>query len=437
MKYLLSLALLIGSILQIRSQSPTPTTTIKPVLASTQNPLEGGISPVRLKRLDLALKSKIDEQKLPGLVAIVVRKGKIVYHKAYGYSDAPNHKAMKTDDIFRIASMTKAITSTAVLMLFEEGKFSLDDPISKWIPEFKNPQVLDSFNPADSSYTTKPAKSEITIRHLLTHTSGLGYGAIDGNEQIRKIYAKAGIKELYSTEPISTASNIKKLGPLPLHHDPGAKFTYSMGLDVLGYFIEIISGESFADYLTNHLFKPLGMNDSYFYLPETKSSRMVKIHSPGQSQTWTTELNEGYDPDYPITGAKMLCSGGAGLSSTAKDYALFLQMLLNDGVYKGQRFLSRPNAKILTQSNQIGDLYGGGDKGSNHFSLAFNVVSKNGDHKGNGSEGTFSWGGYFNTNYWADPKEQIIMVLMKQTRNLPSDDSEQVFTRMIYQSIDD
>jgi len=436
MKYFLFLFLWMDSSRALPGQNPTPTSTKKPILTSTANPIEAGVSHTRLLRLDQSMKSLVDDQKLPGLVALVVRNGKIIYHKAHGYSDALNNTPMKIDDIFRIASMSKAITSTAVMMLYEEGKFSLDDPVSRWMPEFKNPQLLDSFNPLDSSFTTKPAKSEITIRQLLTHTSGIGYGAIDGDERFRKIYAKAGIKELYTTAPISTQTNIKKLGSLPLHHDPGARFTYSMGLDVIGYFIEIISGESFSDYLSNHLFKPMGMLDSYFYLPEAKKNRLVKIHSPGIGQLWTTELNEGYDPDYPIKGAKMLCSGGAGLSSTAKDYAVFLQMLLNEGVYQGKRFLCRTNVKLLTQSNQIGELFEG-EKGQAHFSLAFSVLNKNGEFTGKGSEGRFSWGGYFNTNYWADPKEQIIAVLMKQTRNLKSDDSEALFTRMIYQSLDD
>jgi len=423
--------------LALNSQNPTPTVLKKPVLTSvTTVPGAAGVSPLRLQRLDQAMKSLVEEQKLPGLVAIVVRKGKIVYHKAFGFSDEPAKKLQKTDDIFRIASMSKAITATAIMMLYEEGKFGLDDPISRWIPEFKNPKILDTFNPGDSTFTTKSAQSEITIRQLMTHTSGVGYGAIDEDERMRKIYAKAGIIELYTTSPVTTMANIRKLGALPLHHEPGTKFTYSMGLDVLGAFIEVLSGESFADYLNNHLFKPLGMNDTYFYLPESKSARLVKIHSPGKDQKWTTELKEGYDPDYPVRGAKLWCSGGAGLSSTAKDYSIFLQMLLNEGVYNGKRFLSRPNVFLLTRSNQVGRLFGG-VKGEQHYSLSFSVISKIGEEVGRGSEGTFSWGGYFNTNYWADPKEKIIAVLMKQTRGLESDHSEAIFTRMIYQSIDD
>ncbi len=406
------------------------------VLKTSNNIEKVGLSAKRMDRLDLALRRMVDDQKIPGLVAIMARHGEIVYHKAYGYSDYTTKTAMKTDDIFRIASMSKAITATAVMMLYEEGHFGLDDPISNWIPEFKSPKILHSFNTHDSSYTTRESKSEITIRQLLSHTSGVGYGAIDGDDRIQKIYAKAGIEDLYTTDPISVASNIKKLGSMPLHHQPGEKFTYGMGLDVLGYFIEIVSGQSFSQYLIEHLFTPLGMQDTYFYLPQNKANRLVKIHSPDSSHKWTTQLNEGYDPDFPITGSKTWYSGGAGLCSTALDYAIFLQMLLNKGTYNGIRFLSRTTVNLLTESNQIGDLWGG-DKAEDHFSLAFSVLNKAGEYKGSGSEGRYGWGGYFNTNYWADPKEKIVVVLMKQTRGVSNDDSEAVFTRMVYQTIDD
>ncbi len=202
---------------------------------------------------------------------------------------------MQTDDIFRIASMTKAITATAVMMLYEEGKFSLDDPISKYIPEFKNPTVLTSFRFSDSTYRTEPAKSEITIRHLLSHTSGLGYGMIDGDERFKAMYQKAAITDLFTTDSISVGESVRKLAKLPLHFHPGEKYSYSEGPDVLGYFVEIMSGVSFAEYLRMHLFEPLGMNDTYFYLPEAKASRLVTIHRP-QNGSWAAFPTTFYDP---------------------------------------------------------------------------------------------------------------------------------------------
>ena len=178
---------------------------------------------------------------------------------------------MKRDDIFRIASQTKAVTATAVMILWEEGKFQLDDPISKYIPEFKNPQVLNTFNPADSSYTTMPAVGEITIRQLLDHTSGLGYGAIDDDERIRKIYQKAGILDVFSTEDVTIGENIRKLAKLPLLFNPGERYKYCEGLDVLGYLIEIESGMPLDVFFRTRIFEPLGMNDTWFFLPEDKA----------------------------------------------------------------------------------------------------------------------------------------------------------------------
>ncbi len=215
------------------------------------------------------LSDAVKRMKIPGVVAMIVRNGKIVYHKAFGSADATTNRLLKTDDIFRIASQTKGITSTAVMMLWEEGKFRLDDPISKFIPEFAKPQLLDSLLP-DGTYTTKPANKEITIRHLITHTSGLGYGMIDGDPRFKAIYSKAGITDLFTTENISIGESVKKLAKLPLHHHPGEKYTYSEGLDVLGYFIEVVSGMPLDEFFKTRIFDPLQMNDTRFYLPDAK-----------------------------------------------------------------------------------------------------------------------------------------------------------------------
>lgn len=390
-----------------------------------------GISPERLKKLDAMLEESIKNEELPGLVALIVRNGKIVYHSAKGFADVESGKAIQKDAIFRIASQTKAITSTAVMMLWEEGKFRLDDPISKFIPEFKNPQVLKNFRYFDTSYTAVAANKEITIRHLLTHTSGLGYGVIDGDERVRMIYNKAGIIDLYTTQNISIGDNIKKLAKLPLHHNPGEKFTYSEGLDVLGYLVEIVSGKPFDQFLRARLFEPLGMQDTWFYLPEAKASRLVTIHRKTDGK-WEGFPTTFYDPNYPITGAKKFFSGGAGLSSTAKDYATFLQMYLNGGELNGVRILSRTTIQTMMQ-NQIGDLWGGGK----HYGLAFGVATEKGIAEGGaGSVGTFDWGGYFNTQYFADPEEKIIGILMKQTQQI-SEETGWKFRQMVFTLVDD
>jgi len=394
---------------------------------------EVGVSEERLARIDAMCLKAIEDGDIPGAVALVARNGKIVYHKAFGTSDAKTKRTLQKDDIFRLASQSKAITATAVMMLWEEGKFQLDDPISKYIPEFKNPQVLDSLL-VDGTFLTKPANKEISIRHLLTHTSGIGYGVIDSDERIKKIYGDAGIIDLFTTEKITIADNIKKLATLPLHHNPGEKFTYSESYDVLGYFIEIISGEPFDVYLQTHIFEPLEMTNTAFYLPKSKEDRLVAVQT-NEGGKWTNYPTTFYDPNYPITGAKQFFSGGAGLSSTAEDYAKFLQMYLNNGELNGTRLLSRTTIKTI-MANQIGDLWG--EDPDAFYGLAFMVQTEKGEGSGgNGSDGTFSWGGYFNTSYFADPEEQIIGILLKQTQKINSDDTGWKFSVLVGQSIDD
>jgi CubicO group peptidase (beta-lactamase class C family) len=401
---------------------------------SEASPETVGMSSERLARIDSMCLQEIANGGVPGVVALVARNGKIVYNKAFGMADNASGKPMKTDAIFRIASQSKAITSTAVMMLWEQGKFNLDDPISKYIPEFKNPQLLKTFQYADTSYTTEPAKSEITIRQLLTHTSGLGYGVIDADERFKMIYKKAGVTDLFTTENISIGESVKKLARLPLHHNPGEKFTYSEGLDVLGYFIEVISGEPFDQFLRRHIFEPLGMHDTWFYLPSAKADRLVTVQKVDNNK-WVAYPTTFYDPQYPVTGAKRFFSGGAGLSSTAKDYATFLQMYLNGGELNGVRILSRTTVQSM-MANQTDTLFGGGK--NSFYGLAFGVLTEKGQASGGqGSTGTFEWGGYFNTQYFADPKEKIIGILMKQTQGPVPDNTGWMFSHLVGAAVDD
>lgn len=402
------------------------------VLTPVTNSPVKGISQDRINRIDQMLNEAIDTNKVPGLVAMIVKDGKIVYHTAKGFADLPSQQKMQDDQIFRIASQTKAITSTAVMMLWEEGKFQLDEPISKWIPEFKSATVLETFNETDSSFTSRPASRPITIRDLITHTSGIGYGQIDGNPSMKKIYAKNWIIDLYTTKPVTIGENIKKLAKLPLHHDPGSKYTYSEGLDVLGYFIEIVSGMPFDEFLRTRLFEPLGMSNTAFYLNEVQGEKLVTVHQFANGE-WRPMPVTFYDPAYPKTGAKTFFSGGAGLSSTAEDYAKFLQMYLNGGIYNGKRILSPTTIKIIL-SNQVGDLFAGGQK---NYGLAFGVVNEKGFAKGGeGSVGTFDWGGYFNTQYFADPVTNTIGILMKQTQGGNGDQTGWKFRQMVFAAIE-
>jgi CubicO group peptidase (beta-lactamase class C family) len=397
------------------------------------SPESVGISPERLVRIDQLCEEAVAEGQVPGIVSLVARDGKIVHWKAYGMAENEKNRKLKRDDIFRIASQSKAITSTAVMMLWEEGKFRLDDPVSKFIPEFKNPQVLSSFKYSDTTWTGIPANKEITIRHLLTHTSGIGYGVIDGDERIKMIYQKAGVTDLFTTENITIEESVKKLAGLPLHHHPGEKFTYSEGLDVLGYFIEVVSGMPFDEFLKTRIFDPLGMDDTRFYFPESKANRLVAVQHNVNGK-WEKYPVTFYDTDYPVKGAKTFFSGGAGLSSTAKDYATFLQMYLNGGEYNGVRLLSRTTVCSI-MANQTGELFSGPEE---YYGLAFGVVTPEGEAKGGiGSAGTFDWGGYFNTQYFADPAKNIIGIIMKQTQGPTNDQTDWKFRQLVFQTIDD
>ena len=404
-----------------------------PVL-SEASPESVGISSERLARIDKMCEEEVANGNLPGIVSLVARNGKIVHWKAYGMADNSTGKEMERDAIFRIASQTKAITSTAVMMLWEEGKFQLDDPVSKYIPEFKNAKVLNTFQYRDTTWTGIPVDKEITIRHLLTHTSGIGYGFIDADERMKMIYHKAGIVDAFTAEKVILSENIKKLAKMPLHHNPGENFTYSEGLDVLGYFIEVVSGMPFDEFLKTHIFDPLGMNDTRFYLPDSKAGRLVAVQQKADGE-WQKFPVTSYDPEYPIKGAKTYFAGGAGLSSTVKDYATFLQMYLNGGEYNGVRLLSRTTVDAIL-SNQIGDIWG--DDSDSKYGLAFGLLTENGQNKGGkGSAGTFDWGGYFNTQYFADPKEKVIGLIFKQTQGPVNDVTGWKFRQLVFQTIDD
>jgi CubicO group peptidase (beta-lactamase class C family) len=430
MKRILFIALVLLVVTGVNAQ--TQSIKKSPVLVEA-SPESVGISAERLARIDKMCTEAVQSGDLPGIVSLVARNGKIVHWKAYGMADNQAGRALKRDNIFRIASQTKAITSTAVMMLWEEGKFRLDDPISKYIPEFKNMQVLNSFRYSDTTWTATPAKTEITIRHLLTHTSGIGYGAIDSDERFQMMYRKAGIIDAFTTENVTISENIKKLSKLPLHHHPGEKYTYSEGLDVLGYFIEVVSGMPFDQFLKTRIFDPLGMNDTRFYLPEEKADRLVSVQHKVNGK-WVKFPAGFYDADYPVNGAKTFFSGGAGLSSTVKDYAIFLQMYLNGGEYNGTRILSRKTIDSI-MGNQTGELYGWPNE---HYGLAFGVLTDKGQNKGGlGSEGTFQWGGYFNTQYFADPVENVIGIIFKQTQGPVNDETGWKFRQLVFQTIDD
>jgi CubicO group peptidase (beta-lactamase class C family) len=405
----------------------------QPAHLQKADPASQGLSATRLARIDTLLTESIDKGYFAGAVAFIARNDKAVYEKAFGFSDLISKTPMTTDAIFRIASQTKAITSTAIMILFEQGKLLLDDPVSLYIPEFANTQVVATYNPSDTSYTAVPAIREPTIRDLLTHTSGIDYAVI-GSEQMRAIYAKAGIPVGFENRPLVLGDYMKKLATLPLVHQPGESFTYGLNSDVLGYIVEIVSGQPFDKFLRDNLFVPLDMKDTYFYLPAEKHSRLVAVSTENEEHLvvpMAEPVSAGVNVNYPLVEGTYF-SGGAGLSSTIRDYASFLQMLLNGGVYNGKRILSRRTVDLMT-SNQIGDLMVGNDK----FGLGFEITTEKGQSILGVSVGSFAWGGFFGTTYWADPKEKMVCLLFLQQFPLSHGDAESKFKALVYASLDD
>ncbi|GGB00157.1 serine hydrolase domain-containing protein [Puia dinghuensis] len=390
---------------------------------------DAGVDYHRLARIDTLVNDYINKGWINGVVTLVVKNGHVVQYKGYGFADKEANKPMRRDDLFRIASQTKAIVSVGIMQLFDQGKFYLDEPISDFLPAFRNITVLDKFNPADSSYTTVPAKKPITFRDLLTHTSGLDYAGI-GTKEGKAIYAKAGIPSGLGVFDYDLRERMDALARLPLTNQPGEKWQYSLSVDVLGCLIETISGKNLEDYLVDNIFKPLGMNDTRFNIPVAKAARLTTVYTEDSVHhviPWTKERTH-IDPDYPLAH-KRYFSGGAGLTSTAWDYAIFLQTLLNGGQYNGVRILAPRTVELMT-SGQLSFLF----NGTNNFGLGFEITSAHSAARDVRNEGTFSWGGFFGTTYWADPKAHVIGLIMTQQTPNSHGDFEHRLEQIIYQS---
>ncbi|MGA1978807.1 MAG: serine hydrolase domain-containing protein [Bacteroidales bacterium] len=393
------------------------------------NPEKLGLSPERLSRIDTVMNDYVKNGKMPGMVAMVIRHGKVGYFKSFGFKNIEEKKPMTNDAIFRIASMTKAITSVAVMTLYEQGYFLLTDPVSKFIPEFKNPKVVMK-SPTSDSVILVPAKNEITIRELLNHTSGITYGSA----LQERYYQQAGMTVgLLPTEG-TIGDMIKKLGPLPLISQPGEEFHYGMSVDVLGYLIEVVSKMPLDEFMRKYIFEPLKMQDTYFTLPSEKFSRLATLYIMGSDSKL-----EKVTKYFPYPEPQHYYSGGAGLVSTATDYARFAQMILNKGELNGIRILSRKTVELMT-TNSIGDLYifnpfkhNGimGDK----FGYGFGIRTERGTYDELESIGTFGWDGAFYTRFWIDPKEDLIGIFLSQVDNYWSENLIGKFKNLVYQSI--
>jgi len=399
-----------------------------------------GVSPARLARIDTFIQHHVSSGQLNGATMVIVRRGHIVYHRAFGMSDMTKGTPMQKNAIFRIASMTKPIVSTAVMMLLEEGKFGLDDPISKYIPEFANPTILSRFKETDTTWIDMPARSEITVRQLLNHTSGIGYAQI-GSAEARAIYYKHGINGGIGTPGSRLSDIVPKLAKLPLFHQPGEKWLYGMNVDVLGYLVEIWSGQPLDRFLQERLFHPLGMKDTHFFLPPEKFSRLVPLYRQEENlrlrlQDSMIQLNGDFSRDFPKTPGGKFFSGGAGLSSTAADYAAFCQLFLQGGVYNGVRLLSPHTIRMMTR-NQIGTLTMGNPNDPNRFGLGFGIYTERSEAQTIAQEGSFDWGGMFATHFWIDPTPDLACVFLRNIWPLRNGEIQARLKNIVYQALTD
>ncbi|GAC1514917.1 MAG: serine hydrolase domain-containing protein [Gemmatimonadaceae bacterium] len=391
-----------------------------------------GFSTERLARLDSALQRAVDRKEIAGAVALVLRDGQTVYERAVGWSDREAGRRMTPDAIFRIASQTKALTSVAVMALVEEGKISLGDPVSRFIPAFAHTTVAVR---SDTGRVVLPAKRRITIRDLLTHTAGISYGT---DSLVAPLYAQRALGPAAGygwytadkTEPI--CQTMERLATLPFVAQPGERFVYGYNTDILGCVVERASGIALDEFVRTRITAPLGMKDTHFYLPPEKRNRLASVYASGPDSLIVRAPDGPRGQGAYVDGPRVSFAGGAGLLSTAHDYGRFLQMLLNGGTLEGTRVLG-PRTVALMTTNQTGTLYGS-PAGGTGFGLGFSVVEKAGADGKVESVGTFGWGGAYGTNYEVDPQERLVLVLMLQL--LPSrNDLGARFPMLVYQAL--
>lgn len=418
-------------------------TVAQPSILTEGAPAIVGMSDKKLALIDQFIQDYVNKGYIPGGVFLIARDNQIVYYKNFGFRTTDKKAAYQKDDIFRIASMTKAVTSVAIMQLYEQGKLGLDDPVQNYIPAFKNSKILDQFNEKDSSYTSVPAKSPITIRQLLTHSSGIVYGAFSQGA-LRAIYTKKGLMDVgLSHAKMTTEEFINRLAEVPLAFHPGEKYTYGLNMDILGRVVEVVSGSKLSDYFRKNIFEPLGMKNTFFYLPKEKQAKLVPIYLQKEDGTLEMATNTGgvsSAMDYPLQADNNHYAGGGGLSSTALDYATFIQALLNNGHYNGKRILSRKTVEVMTADqmirlNQEGKGYS--RKPGETFCLGFSLITDQGKGISVKSPGTYEWGGYFNTKFFIDPKEQLIFVGMTQILGARHGELWDRLTAIMYSSIED
>ena len=424
------------------------------------SPDKAGLSKSRLQRLNKIMHSLVDEGKLAGVQTAIIRNGSIGHYDTYGYADLDSKTPLKDDSIFRIYSMTKPIVSVALMMLYEEGKFLLDDPVHKYIPEFKNLKVHKSLVPnrlfksrkwniwpINKIHYVRKAKSPMLMIDLLRHTSGLGYGW-GSNTYVDRKYRKAKILDRKHNKDF-----ISEISDIPLYHEPGSGWRYGVSTDVCGYLIEVLSGQNLDEFLSDRIFNPLNMVDTHFQLPDNKINRFTSNYInniPKRLRKLAKIFGISFNPDGRLMVVDhadssefsenvTFLSGGGGLISTTKDYLQFCKMILNKGKLNERIFLSPKTIELMTEDHLKFIAHKGGPlvlpNNGTGFGLGFSVVKNTAEQKQIGSVGTHGWGGMAGTSFGIDPKENMIFILMIQLIDFNDLEISNRYKTMVYQSI--
>ena len=391
----------------------------------TTNPDKLGLSKDKLNAMEDFFKDKyIRNGKLAGIQTLIARKGKVIHFESSGLRDVENNKEIEKDTIFRIYSMTKPITSVALMQLFEKGLFQLADPVSKFLPEFKNPKVF--ISGSYPHFMTRPADREISIRDLLTHTAGLTYGfhyRTNIDHAYRKVWSgPRGDNTDFNFPPLNLENFSQSIASLPLEFSPGDKWNYSVATDICGRLVEVLSGLTLDAYFAKHIFKPLKMKDTDFFVPKNKINRFASCYERTPKEY--LRLQDTGDDKSGYSNSPLHLSGGGGLVSTTQDYYNFCQMLLDGGTFEGKRILSRKTIELMTSNHlpENQDMVTMGSEGSFSeirykgvgFGLGFGVNIDLADTQNSGSVGSYNWGGAASTFFWVDPEEELICILMTQ-----------------------
>ena len=412
----------------IEEASAVVTTEVTPARALERvAPEDVGMDSARLDRVTQAMQAFVDEGKLSGAVTIASRDNKLVHFESVGYRDIEAEAPMTADTLFRIYSMTKPVTGVALMVLYEEGKFKLSDPVEMYLPELKDLQVFAGTD-ADGNMITEPADHPMTIRELMNHTGGLSYG-IFAQSEVDSAYVEAGLLD----PNLSNAEFVARLGQIPLKHQPGTRWEYSVSVDVQGYLVEVLSGQRFGEFLDERIFQPLGMTDTDFHVPEEKLNRFAQMYVYGpEGELIPSEMFEGAD----FTVDMNFESGGGGLVSTANDYMRFSQMLLNGGELDGERILAPLTIELMqrdqTPAGMTGPMSGAGN--GTVFGLDFAIIEDPVEAESY-STGEYYWGGAAGTWFWIDPVEDVVFVGMIQQAGQGLPDVRSTSRRLLYQSI--